>query len=187
MSDTGRTVVVAPPSSRRELIVVARAAFHIVFWSAVAIGVERGAGSRVAQPAATDRAPAPGEVALGDLPAAEQQVYRELRAAVPELERLRATSGAWPSVARWRVLREGTVTNYLGLPEASTGGSTFVLVFVEPEPGIPVDPGAVTDELHHRLADGTLLHVSIWNAPGARDLAAPLAAPAPEDGWRRVR
>lgn len=197
-----RTVIVEPPSSRREAIVVARAVFLILFWSAVAIGLERGAAGTPAAPAFPGATAAPresaesGEVALRQLDPLDQQTFREISSAVPEMEGVRSAGGAWPADPpfarnfggyRWKLLRDGVVLNYVGLPDASTGRPTFVLVVVEPEPGIPSDPQAVTDEIHHRLADGSLLHVSIWEAPGVRDVARPMAAPAPEDGWRRVK
>jgi hypothetical protein len=99
---------------------------------------------------------------------------------------------------RWQLRQEGPIVNYLGLP-ADRRDPAFLLLVQEPDPGAPADgslPGGpaggagqaqgaraitggaavagaagaqATDEVHHRLADGTLLHVSIWlrEAPAA--------------------
>ena len=40
------------------------------------------------------------------------------------------------------------------------------------------------DETHHKLRDGTILHVSVWTGP--KTLDKPAATPAFEDGWRRI-
>jgi hypothetical protein len=96
---------------------------------------------------------------------------------------------------RWQLRQEGLIVNYLGLP-ADRRDPTCLLLVQEPDPGAPAEgslPGGpaggagptqgaraiagvagaagaqATDEVHHRLADGTLLHVSVWlrEAPAA--------------------
>ena len=99
---------------------------------------------------------------------------------------------------RWQLRQEGPIVNYLGVP-ADRRDPAFLLLVQEPDPGAPAQglppggpaggagpdqgPGAIaggagaagadaaqaTDEVHHRLADGTLLHVSVWlrQAPAA--------------------
>lgn len=90
---------------------------------------------------------------------------------------------------QWQLRQEGPIVNYLGMP-ADRRDPAFLLLVQEPEtqaalapasgpfPRPPEgaqslggQPGALpqamqamqaTDEVHHRLADGTLLHVSIW-------------------------
>ena len=53
----------------------------------------------------------------------------------------------------------------------------------EPEPGMPPDP-APNDETHHRLTDGTTLHVSIWNMPEEKRRSGFAALRLPQnDGW----
>lgn len=205
-----RTVVVRPASARRETVLVVKALFHILFWSSVVIAVERGL-ARPDGPATTASVTASatgglGEVSFRTLASADQLVFRKLREGVIEAERARARSGAWPSIAElagrdvppfasdptepspyaWSVLRRDLTINYLGLPKAATGRPTFVVVILEPDPKVPIDPQAPSDEIHHRLTDGTMLHVSIWTAPGRRPETEPIALPALEDGWRRI-
>jgi hypothetical protein len=98
---------------------------------------------------------------------------------------------------RWQLRQEGPIVNYLGLP-ADRRDPAFLLWVQEPDPGTlaqgspPGGPAGgvgpaqgsraigvagvggaagaqATDEVHHRLADGTLLHVSVWlrEAPSA--------------------
>ena len=56
----------------------------------------------------------------------------------------------------------------------------------EPAPGEPPDP-APNDETHHRLADGTTLHVTIWTIPeqSRRSGFAALRLPQNE-GWTQL-
>ena len=59
----------------------------------------------------------------------------------------------------------------------------WVLVILEPEPGAPADP-APNDETHHRLPDGTTLHVSIWSMPEAKRRSGFAALRLPQnEGW----
>jgi hypothetical protein len=97
----------------------------------------------------------------------------------------------------WQLRQEGLIVNYLGMP-ADARDPAFLLLVQEPDPPAPAAGPAppagaaagapargaeaaasgvlaqATDEVHHRLADGTLLHVSTW----MRAAPAPPAAPA---------
>jgi hypothetical protein len=131
-------------------------------------------------------------------------VYRQALEGLTEAEDVRSGKGDWPTVDalatrrippfapdpldrasyRWQLLRDGTLVNYVGTPDAASKRSTFVISILEPDPGTPIDPTAYVDETHHKLKDGTLLHVSIWI--GTRTLTRPAATPPFEDGWRRI-
>src|SRR3954463_16035488 len=123
-------------------------------------------------------------------------MFREMQEGLVEAERIRAATGRWPDAPslsrdgippfapdptrtpyRWSTLARGTTINYVGVPMASpSAGSAdppaaptapaWLLVIIEPEQGAPPDP-APSDETHHRLPDGTTLHVSIWRVPEA--------------------
>jgi hypothetical protein len=113
---------------------------------------------------------------------------------------------------RWQLRQEGPVVNYLGLP-ADRRDPACLLLMQEPDPGAPAEgslaggpaggagpaqgaraiagaAGAAgapaTDEVHHRLADGTLLHVSVWlrEAPAAGGSGAASPSVAADDPGR---
>ena len=196
-----RTVIVQPPSLMRETGGVIRAVFHIIFWSAAVMGTTwgRGAGSQAVKAAPT----AVDEVAFRDLDPTDQRMYRQCLEGLTEAEDVRSKAD-WPTIEQlgarkippfasdpldhagytWRVLRDRSIVNYVGTPDPASKRPTFVIVIVEPEPGAPIDPQAVTDETHHKLRDGTIIHVSIWT--GSRTLATAASTPAFEDGWRRI-
>jgi hypothetical protein len=194
--------VVASPSGRRETLAVAQGAFQIVFWTALLIAVERGdARSRLAAPAL-----GLGEIAFAELASADQRVFRALREGLGEAEIARAAGGEWPSVAeladqgvppfaadpldregyRWERLRQGRVTNYLGVARPGSKRPSFLAVIQEPEPGLPADPQAKPDDVHHRLPDGTMLHVTIWRGPALGPSPVVLAVPPIERGWSAI-
>jgi hypothetical protein len=64
-------------------------------------------------------------------------------------------------------VRNGFYVNYVGIPN-SPGAPAWLLVVQEPDPAAPPDVFQ-DDQEHHRLIDGTILHVSIWShADGLR-------------------
>jgi hypothetical protein len=126
----------------------------------------------------------------------DQRLFRELQEGLLEAENVRSSTRRWPAPAalaargippfadaagrggrrlyRWQLRQDGPIVNYLGTP-ADRRDPAFLLLVQEPDPGAPGGAGAAaagaqaTDEVHHRLADGTLLHVSVWRreAPAA--------------------
>jgi hypothetical protein len=199
-----RTVVVRSPSVLREGGAVLRAVAAIAIGAAVVMGSK--VGGRAADRSGGG-APelSPDLVAFRALPGDDQRMYRRCLEGLGEAEEARSRSGTWPDVSelaargippfaadpldragyRWQMLRDGALVNYLGVPEAASGRPTLLIAIAEPEPGMPPDPAAVVDESHHKLRDGTLLHVSIWSGT-ARTLERPIAMPTFEDGWRKI-
>jgi hypothetical protein len=204
-----RTVIVKSPSALRETGSVVRAVVHITVWSALLMGASWFPGrgtSGAAKPVAT----AVDEIAFRELDADAQRLYRASLEGLTEAEDVRSRSGEWPAVEvlagrkippfapdpldrasyRWKLLRDGTLVNYVGTPAGSgandpaTKRPTFVISILEPDPGTPIDPQTPVDETHHKLRDGTILHVSVWTGP--KQLDKPAATPAFEDGWRRI-
>lgn len=181
---------------------MARAVLAIAITAAVLMGAavneDAKAGRRV--PVLT-----PNLVAFSALPAADQRMFRRCLEGLGEAEDVRSRTGAWPDVGelaargippfaadpldragyRWQRYLDGTLVNYLGVPDPGSGRPSLLIMALEPDPGTPPDPGAVVDEGHHKLHDGTFLHVSI-SAGTARTLGRPIAMPAFEDGWRRI-
>jgi hypothetical protein len=199
---TLRTVVISPPSVRAETVNVLKATGAIVL--IVAAYLFR--PSFGDQPATFSGEPAigllPYQRLVRDAAPVDQRMFRELQEGLLEAERLRAVTGQWPDVAtlaaegippfapdptrkiayKWTSVRQDWAINYLGVP-ADSSAPAWVLVILEPEPGAPADP-APNDETHHRLPDGTTLHVSIWNIPEAKRGSGFAALRLPQnEGW----
>jgi hypothetical protein len=199
-----RTVEIRPPSLRDETLNVLKAATAVVAVVAVYLfrpTVEMGGGQAATSPAGLF----PYQALVRDAPPADQRIFRELQEGLLEAERIRATTGRWPDVAvlaadgippfaadptqkasyKWTSIRQDWVVNYLGVP-SDPAAPAWVLVILEPEPGAPADP-APNDETHHRLPDGTTLHVSIWRIreESRRSGFAALRLPQ-NDGWTQL-
>lgn len=200
---TLRTVEISPPSVRTETVNVLKAAAAVVLIVAAYIFRPSLGGADVAN--TPIQGLLPYQKLIRDAPPAEQRIYRDLREGLMEAERIRAQTGHWPDVATlaaegippfaadptqkvrytWTSVRQDWATNYLGVPSDSSQPA-WVLVILEPEPGAPADP-APNDETHHRLPDGTTLHVSIWNMPEQNRRAGFAALRLPQnEGWTQL-
>ena len=194
-----RTVLVESPSAMRETGFVVRIAFHVVMWTAIvmtATWFPHGGTVPAAAPAT-----AIGEIAFRELPGDVQRMYRRCLDGLADAEELRADTGAWPAVEalaargtppfaadpidkagyHWELRREATAVNYVGVP---ANGPTLVITILEPDQGTPIDPTAYTDEQHHRLRGGEMLHVAVWI--GTKPVRGVMVTPAIEDGWKRI-
>jgi hypothetical protein len=206
-----RTHVVRAPKVTRELGAVLRAIVAIGFGTAIAMTAKLGADNAGADGRARSATSArlalrPNQVAFAELPAADQRMFRRCLEGLAAAEEIRSQRGSWPDVGelaaagappfsadpiddagyRWQRLLDGTLVNYLGVPaDPASPRPTILVIALEPDPGTPMDPAATVDENHHKLRDGTLLHVSI-SLGKARTLGRPIAMPAFEDGWRQV-
>jgi hypothetical protein len=199
-----RTVEIRPPSLRDETLNVLKAATAVVTVVAVYLfrpTFDMGRGRAASPPAGLF----PYQALVREAPPAEQRIFRELQEGLLEVERIRATTGQWPDVAvlaadgippfasdptqkasyKWTSIRQDWVVNYLGVP-SDPAAPAWVLVILEPEPGAPADP-APNDETHHRLPDGTTLHVSVWRIreESRRSGFAALRLPQ-NDGWTQL-
>ena len=197
-----RTLEIRPPSVRTETVNVLKTAAAIVLIVAAyifrpSIGTSSNIQSRQPQAGLL-----PYQQLIRDAVPVEQRLFRELQEGLLEAERIRAETGHWPDVTaleaegippfapdptrkieyKWTSVRQDWATNYLGVP-SDPSQPAWVLVILEPEPGAPPDP-APNDETHHRLPDGTTLHVSIWNIPEAKRRSGFAALRLPQnDGW----
>jgi hypothetical protein len=206
-AEATRTVEVLPPSASGETRLVLRAAAAIVFGVLFVSGLQ--ASDRGNDGVLQARDLAPFQTLSRDATPTVQRMFRELQAGLIEAENMRVATKRWPAVEtlaaqgippfpsadspyRWRLLQAGVYAAYVGAPVPGSDAPAFLALIQEPEPGYvePVQPATPPDQLHHRLSDGTLLHVSVWfrpDSPAADDqetmstLARPFAA-----GWTQL-
>jgi hypothetical protein len=195
-----RTVVITPPSVHAETVNVLKVAAAIVVVAAAYVF-----RPSIGTPDITRESPIgllPYQKLIREAPAEQQRMFRDLREGLLEAERIRAQTGHWPDVTTlaaeaippfapdptrsldytWTSVRQDWAINYLGVPSDSSQ-SAWLLVILEPEPGAPADQ-APDDETHHRLPDGTTLHVSIWSMPEGKRRSSFAALRLPQnDGW----
>jgi hypothetical protein len=132
----------------------------------------------------------------------DQRMFRELQEGLLEAQVVRSSQGSWPAAEAlgeqgvppfapdptrsmrysWHMERDGNYVNYVGLPQQD--GPAWLLLVQEPEPGVPPDQ-AFEDEEHHRLLDGTMLHVSAWSRSDARTGSRVVRVPQVE-GWTQL-
>lgn len=158
----------------------------------------------LAAPKAGPRNLLPFQRVIADRPADEQRTFRELQEGLLEAETVRSSEGKWPAPAslaeagvppfaidptqhvrsNWTLTVSDTFANYLGVPTAPDAPAWLVLI-QEPTPGVPPDQ-LFEDEEHHRLADGTMLHVSTWVHQGGRNVARHLVRMPQAEGWTQL-
>jgi hypothetical protein len=148
----------------------------------------------------------PYQMLVRDLVTSDQAMFAALQRSLLDAEKARTITGRWPeapavmSLPRttpgadasqvaatysWKRSAVGVVTHYVGLPGEDVSAAAWLIVIREPEPGVPTD-SAPNDEEHHRLADGTVLHVSIWTHRFGGQVD-PAFVPQPEAaGWTQV-
>ncbi len=148
----------------------------------------------------------PYQMLVRDLVASDQAVFEHLRQGLLQAETARASTGQWPDAAivtrlqvattstdasislppyRWTRSQQNIVVNYLGLPEGDVSAAAWLLRVREPDPLAPGDP-APNDEEHHRLPDGTVLHVSIWTHRFGGQMKPDFFANPENTGWTQL-
>jgi len=202
MTDTTsgiRDVPIEPPSIRSELGSVIRVAMAIV------VGVWLYLSSTLTGVTTAQRNLLPFQTTIQNRPPVEQRMFRELQEGLLESEARRSTTGEWPDVSalategvppfaadptakgaryKWQMTRAGTYVNYLGIPGQPDAPAWLVLIS-EPEAGAPPDL-AKEDEEHHKLLDGTMLHVSTWTHPDGARLRAGVERLPQAGGWTQL-
>ena len=202
---TIRDVEISTLSPRAELLTVLR----------VGVAIACGLWLYLANQSLTEGTPADGALPTKNLlpfqtlaqnqNAGDQRTFRALQVALIEAQNLRSSTGAWPDVASmseqgiepfavdptnkyarhtWRLLKTGFYVNYLGIPDRPEAPA-WLMVVVEPDPSLPAEPYQ-NDEEHARLADGTLLHVSIWQHANGTGVAAKTFPVPQAAGWMQV-
>lgn len=135
----------------------------------------------------------PYQALVSSLPEADRPSFRALREAIAPAESMRARTGRWPEPAaltlpgpgyRWTRFERGFVINYLGRPD-DPAKPAWLLEIQEPEPGTAPDP-APNDEQHHRLSDGTTLHLYVWMHRLGGQIPSALVPQPQNTGWTEV-
>ena len=85
---------------------------------------------------------------------------------------------------RWTRFQQGAITNYFGQPR-DPSAAAWLLEIQEPEPGMLPDP-APTDDEHHRLPDGTVLHIYVWMHRFGGQLPVGFVRQPQVSGWVEV-
>lgn len=198
---TIRRVEVRPPSARVEFANVVRLGMVVVVGVWMFLATD---SATFGKAGAATRHLLPFQTLIQDRPPIEQRMFRALQEGLLEAEARRAASGRWPEPAaladegippfaidptdkggpyEWRLIVNGAIVNYLGLPRRA-GAPAWLLLVQEPEPGAPPDP-AREDEEHHRLLNGDMLHVSTWIRAEAPTPRGAIRAPQAE-GWTQL-
>lgn len=120
----------------------------------------------------------------------QQRFYRSIREGLFDLERFRAT-GAWASPqslsseavppfdeTACSLRQQGIYVNYL----CEFGELRWLILYIEPDRP-SVNERAPADEEHHPLADGTMLHVTVWTQPTSAPAPTGVLAFPVSDGW----
>lgn len=200
---------IAPVAARTEAVWALRAGTVILISLSLRLAnlnpdkVGKG-GSNDSSPATAGPSFTPTQTLFRDLSAPDQRMFRAMHEGLLEAENARASTGAWPNPAAlsqqgvppftadaitrdayvWTLRQDGTLINYIGRPKAG-GLPAFLIYVLEPTPGAPADPAPV-DELHHQLANGDKLHVSIWrHTDGSRVPDALVGVPEAR-GWMQL-
>lgn len=147
----------------------------------------------------------PFQVLMRDLVAADQAMFTTLKQVLVDAEATRAATGRWPDAPaltnlptatpgatsappvayRWELQQQGVIAHYVGRPIGDDASPAWLIAIKEPEPGVPTDT-APNDEEHHRLPDGTVLHVSVWTHRFGGQLDPAFVAAPEAAGWTQV-
>ena len=175
------------PSGGREHTRVLALAALVVLAVAVYLALR---SSALESPAA---ASLPYQELVATLVGADQALFADLTKQMVDVEGMRAAEGRWPDAGRlksltgftWTASREGYFLNYLATPGGDPSAAAWLLVLQEPDPQAAVDP-APNDETHHRLPDGTVLHVSIWTHRFGGQIDRQFVRQPERSGWTQV-
>jgi hypothetical protein len=145
----------------------------------------------------------PYQVLAGTLPQPDQHLFHELREGLLRAEADRARTSSWPDVAvlasagvapfapgpddaayAWSKFDQDTIVDYFGRPQ-DPSAPAWILEIQEPLPGLPPDP-APNDEEHHRLPDGTVLHIYVWAHRYGGQLEPGFVRQPESVGWTEV-
>ena len=138
----------------------------------------------------------PYQLLIRTLPENEQKMYTEIRQALATAEAERSQSKRWPdagglaargvapftdAAVKWQQFHQGATVSYFGTP-VDPSAPAWMLTIQEPEPNTPPDP-APNDDEHHRLSDGTTLHIYVWMHRYGGQVPARFVTQPQNEGW----
>jgi hypothetical protein len=145
----------------------------------------------------------PYQVLVRTLPEPDQRLFRAIREGLLAAEAERARTKAWPDTAslaarsvspfaaagedagyQWSLLQQTGIVNYLGRP-TDPSQPAWLLEIQEPEPGVRPDPAPLDDQ-HHRLSDGTTLHIYVWMHRYGGQVSGDFVRQPQNSGWIEV-
>jgi hypothetical protein len=139
----------------------------------------------------SDRGLLPYQVLVRTLPESEQRQFRVVRQGLIRAEAERAQTSRWPDPSAlaaegmaWARFQQGVTVNYLGQP-ADPARPAWLLTIQEPDPGALPDP-APNDDEHHRLPDGTTLHIYVWMHRYGGQVPVAFVPQPQNSGWIEV-
>jgi hypothetical protein len=153
-------------------------------------------------PGSAERNLLPYQALVRTLTENEQQMFTAIRRGLADLETERARTSRWPEPMvlaasgvppfataaadgmEWQRFQRGATVNYLGQP-ADPAAPAWLLMIQEPEPNTPPDPAPLDDE-HHRLPDGTTLHIYVWMHRYGGRVAAGFVPQPQSNGWTEL-
>lgn len=194
-----RRVQVQALSAQAELLLLIRVSMAIMAAVGIYVATAIGGGATPSQ-----RNLLPFQKLIADRPPDEQRMFRELQEGLLEAETMRSANSAWPTpqaladagippfaadptrrlAYEWRLLQTGTLINYVGIPKTADAPG-WAIVVQEPEPGVPPDQ-TFEDQEHHRLLDGTMLHLATWLRPDSRGVGERITRVPQTEGWLQL-
>jgi len=143
----------------------------------------------------------PYQVLVRTLPDSEQQTFGAIRSGLGDAEAERAREMRWPEPSalasrgiapfagdaqslHWQRFQQGKTVDYLGIP-SDPASPAWLLVLQEPEPNMPPDPAPLDDE-HHKLPDGTTMHVYVWMHQYGGRITQGFVGQPQNQGWTQV-
>jgi hypothetical protein len=145
----------------------------------------------------------PYQALVRTLPDADQRLFHTIRQGLTAAASERAHTSAWPDAPalaargvapfaptgdgadyQWARLQQGTIVDYFGQPR-DPAAPAWLLEIQEPEPGMLPDT-APNDEEHHRLPDGTVLHIYVWMHRLGRQVPVEFVRQPQTSGWTEV-
>jgi hypothetical protein len=147
-----------------------------IIWLLVALAVF-GVGTAFSR--REEKPPAPSwQRPVAELSEEQRRFYAGVRAFIRDAERARGSTQHWPADAAWALRQHRTSVNYV----REDAGLRWLVLVIEPDGRSPPENVPEDDE-HHRLSDGTAIHVTVWTQPVSESATEHVTAFPAAEGW----